>query len=104
MCERTQKDKQINFYHFLLVNGLTGAPNVLPPYALGLGTPLSQATAYSQSIQNLGAFSLASTAGSMGSVNPAALRGFSNVLLVSSLNEEVSVCVHANGWDFWLLL
>lgn len=90
MCDFTQKDKQINFYHLLLVNGLTGAPNVLPPYALGLGTPLSQATAYSQGIPNLSAFSLAATQGALGAVNPAALRGFSNVLLVSNLNEEVS--------------
>lgn len=74
----------------MLVNGLTGAPNVMPPFAMGLGTPLSQATAYSQGIPNLSAFSLAATQGGMGAVNPAALRGFSNVLLVSNLNEEVS--------------
>lgn len=76
----------------MLVNGLTGAPNVLPPFALGLGTPLSQATAYSQGIPNLGAFSMAATQGGLGAVNSSALRGFSNVLLVSNLNEEVSVC------------
>lgn len=84
-------DKQLALYrHLMLVNGLSGAPNVLPPYALGLGTPLSQATAYSQSITSMGAFSLATSTGTIGPVNPASLRGFSNVLLVSNLNEEVS--------------
>lgn len=70
-----------------LVNGL-GAPNVLPPFALGLGTPLTTG-AYGNTIPSLGAFALATTAG-LGATNPAALRGFSNVLLVSNLNEEVN--------------
>ena len=70
------------------VNGL-GAPNVLPPFALGLGTPLS-AGAYGGAIPSLGAFALATTAG-LGTTNPAAIRGFSNVLLVSNLNEEVFI-------------
>lgn len=81
-----QKDKQMNYYQFL-VNGL-GQPGVIPPFALGLGTPLSQAYAAS-GIPNLGAFALASN-GVLGASNPAALRGFSMVLLVSNLNEEVT--------------
>lgn len=71
---------------YRLVNGL-GAPNVLPPFALGLGTQLT-ASPYGGGIPSLGAFALATTAG-LGTANPAALRGFSNVLLVSNLNEEV---------------
>lgn len=74
----------MNYYKFL-VNGL-GAPGVMPPFALGLGTPLSQA--YGGGIPSLGAFALATT-GALGTANPAALRGFSNVLLVSNLHEEV---------------
>lgn len=73
----------MNYYQFL-VNGL-GQPGVLPPFALGLGTPLSQAYA-AGGIPNLGAFALASN-GVLGSSNLAALRGM--VLLVSNLNEEV---------------
>ncbi|XP_055678812.1 polypyrimidine tract-binding protein 2 isoform X14 [Lutzomyia longipalpis] len=67
-----------------LVNGL-GAPGVLPPFALGLGTPL--ASAYGGALPSLGAFALAST-GALGNAAPA-LRGLSNVLLVSNLNEEM---------------
>lgn len=70
------------------VNGL-GAPSVLPPFALGLGTPLTATGAYGNGIPSLGAFALTTTAG-IGQTNPASLRGFSNVLLVSNLNEEVS--------------
>ncbi|XP_037029060.1 polypyrimidine tract-binding protein 1 isoform X3 [Bradysia coprophila] len=69
-----------------LVNGL-GATGVLPPFALGLGTPLGGAYG-GGGIPSLGAFALATT-GALGSANPAALRGFSNVLLVSNLNEEM---------------
>lgn len=69
------------------MNGL-GTPGVLPPFALGLGTPLSGA--YAGGIPSLGAFALATTAG-LGAATPAALRGFSNVLLVSNLNEEVTI-------------
>lgn len=71
------------------MNGL-GAPGVLPPFALGLGTPLGGA--YGGGIPSLGAFALATTAAGLGATNPAALRGFSNVLLVSNLNEEVIFC------------
>lgn len=77
--------------YFLLVNGL-GAPSVIPPFALGLGTPLTTG-AYGNAIPSLGAFTLATTTG-MGQTNPASLRGFSNVLLVSNLNEEVSFISH----------
>lgn len=70
----------------ILVNGL-GAPGVLPPFALGIGTPL--AGGYSSGIPNLGAFALANS-GALQTTAPA-LRGFSNVLLVSNLNEEVSM-------------
>ncbi|XP_073817319.1 polypyrimidine tract-binding protein 1 heph isoform X2 [Musca autumnalis] len=68
----------------LTVNGL-GAPGVLPPFALGIGTPL--AGGYSSGIPNLGAFALANS-GALQTAAPA-LRGFSNVLLVSNLNEEM---------------
>ena len=65
-----------------------GQPGVLPPFtAIGLGAP-SLANAYGGGIPSLGAFALAST-GALGSNNPGALRGLSNVLLVSNLNEEV---------------
>ncbi|XP_059219035.1 polypyrimidine tract-binding protein 2 isoform X2 [Stomoxys calcitrans] len=67
-----------------IVNGL-GAPGVLPPFALGIGTPL--AGGYSSGIPNLGAFALANS-GALQTAAPA-LRGFSNVLLVSNLNEEM---------------
>lgn len=67
------------------VNGL-GAPGVLPPFALGLGTPLTGG--YSSALPNL-AFSLANS-GALQTAAPA-MRGYSNVLLVSNLNEEVSV-------------
>lgn len=70
-----------------LVNGI-GAPGVMPPFALGLGTPLTT-NAYGNAIPSLGAFTLATTTG-MGQTNQSQLRGISNVLLVSNLNEEVS--------------
>lgn len=72
------------------MNGL-GAPSVIPPFALGLGnlgTPLTTG-AYGNAIPSLGAFALATTQG-IGQTNPTSLRGISNVLLVSNLNEEVS--------------
>lgn len=60
----------------------------MPPFtAIGLGTP--SLGNYGGGIPSLGAFALASTAGALGNANPAALRGLSNVLLVSNLNEEV---------------
>lgn len=65
-----------------------GAPSVIPPFALGLGTPMTTG-AYGSAIPSLGAFALATTQG-MGQTNPTSLRGISNVLLVSNLNEEVS--------------
>lgn len=80
------KEKFTNFL-YTIVNGL-GAPSVLPPFALGLGTPLTATGAYGSAIPSLGAFALTTTAG-IGQSNPASLRGFSNVLLVSNLNEEV---------------
>ncbi|XP_017967493.1 polypyrimidine tract-binding protein 1 isoform X3 [Drosophila navojoa] len=67
-----------------IVNGL-GAPGVLPPFALGLGTPLSGG--YSNALPNLAAFSLANS-GALQTAAPA-MRGYSNVLLVSNLNEEM---------------
>lgn len=73
-------------YFLFSVNGL-GAPSVIPPFTLGLGTPLTTG-AYGGGIPSLGAFALATSTG-MGQANPASLRGFSNVLLVSNLNEEV---------------
>lgn len=54
--------------------------------AIGLGAP--SLANYGGGIPSLGAFALAST-GALGSNNPGALRGLSNVLLVSNLNEEV---------------
>ncbi|XP_034131229.1 polypyrimidine tract-binding protein 1 isoform X1 [Drosophila guanche] len=68
----------------LTVNGL-GAPGVLPPFALGLGTQLTGG--YSNALPNLAAFSLANS-GALQSTAPA-MRGYSNVLLVSNLNEEM---------------
>lgn len=74
-----------------VVNGM-GTPGVLPPFtAIGLGTP-SLANAYGSGIPSLGAFALASS-GALGSATPGALRGLSNVLLVSNLNEEVMCCL-----------
>ncbi|KRF99492.1 uncharacterized protein Dwil_GK10936, isoform B [Drosophila willistoni] len=67
-----------------IVNGL-GAPGVLPPFALGLGTPLTGG--YSNTLPNLAAFSLANS-GALQTSAPA-MRGYSNVLLVSNLNEEM---------------
>jgi hypothetical protein len=73
---------------FIIVNGI-GGPGVLPPFtAIGLGTPTAIANAYNGGIPSIGAFALTST-GALGSANPGALRGLSNVLLVSNLNEEV---------------
>lgn len=69
----------------LTVNGLTGH-SVLPQFALGLGTQLSGA--YGNGLPSLGAFALASS-GALNTATPSALRGFSNVLLISNLNEEV---------------
>ncbi|XP_033239580.1 polypyrimidine tract-binding protein 1 isoform X2 [Drosophila pseudoobscura] len=68
----------------LTVNGL-GAPGVLPPFALGLGTQLTGG--YSNALPNLAAFSLANS-GALQTTAPA-MRGYSNVLLVSNLNEEM---------------
>ncbi|EDS28948.1 polypyrimidine tract binding protein [Culex quinquefasciatus] len=68
-----------------LVNGLA-TPGVIPPFGLGLGNP-ALASAYGGALPNLGAFALASNGG-LGTPNPAVLRGLSNVLLVSNLNEE----------------
>ncbi|XP_030573272.1 polypyrimidine tract-binding protein 1 isoform X2 [Drosophila novamexicana] len=67
-----------------IVNGL-GAPGVLPPFALGLGAPLTGG--YSNALPNLAAFSLANS-GALQTTAPA-MRGYSNVLLVSNLNEEM---------------
>ncbi|XP_033244445.1 polypyrimidine tract-binding protein 1 isoform X1 [Drosophila miranda] len=67
-----------------IVNGL-GAPGVLPPFALGLGTQLTGG--YSNALPNLAAFSLANS-GALQTTAPA-MRGYSNVLLVSNLNEEM---------------
>jgi hypothetical protein len=70
-----------------VVNGM-GTPGVLPPFtAIGLGTP-TLSNPYGSGIPSLGAFALASS-GALGSAPPGALRGLSNVLLVSNLNEEV---------------
>lgn len=69
-----------------LVNGLA-TPGVIPPFGLGLGSP-ALASAYGGALPNLGAFALASNGG-LGTPNPAVLRGLSNVLLVSNLNEEM---------------
>uniref|UniRef100_A0A1Q3FU06 Putative hnrnp-l/ptb/hephaestus splicing factor family n=1 Tax=Culex tarsalis TaxID=7177 RepID=A0A1Q3FU06_CULTA len=71
---------------YFLVNGLA-TPGVIPPFGLGLGNP-ALASAYGGALPNLGAFALASN-GALGTPNPAVLRGLSNVLLVSNLNEEM---------------
>lgn len=76
----------IKIKYTLAVNGL-GAPGVLPSFALGIGAPLSGG--YNGGIPNLGAFALANS-GALQTAAPT-MRGFSNVLLVSNLNEEVSV-------------
>lgn len=68
------------------MNGLAG-PGMMPPF-LGLGGPLGGA--YGASIPSLGAFALAQT-GALAQASPAALRGLSNVLLISGLNEEVTI-------------
>lgn len=70
-----------------VVNGM-GTQGVMPPFAaIGLGNP-GLANAYGSGIPSLGAFALAQS-GALGSSTPGALRGLSNVLLVSNLNEEV---------------
>ena len=60
---------------------------MMPQYAIGLGSP--GLANYGGGMPNLGAYALAQS-GALGSINPAALRGFSNVLLISNLNEEVN--------------
>ncbi|CAO1427123.1 unnamed protein product [Diamesa hyperborea] len=69
-----------------LVNGMS-TQGVLPPFAIGLGNP-ALANAYGGGMPSLGAFALAQT-GALGNANPGALRGLSNVLLISNLNEEM---------------
>lgn len=69
------------------MNGLA-TPGVMPPFGLGLGTP-ALASAYGGALPSLNAFALASN-GALGTPNPANVRGLSNVLLVSNLNDEVN--------------
>ncbi|XP_052869487.1 polypyrimidine tract-binding protein 1 [Anopheles cruzii] len=69
-----------------LVNGLA-TPGVIPPFGLGIGTP-ALASAYGGALPSLNAFALASNGG-LGTPNPANVRGLSNVLLVSNLNDEM---------------
>ncbi|CAO1428410.1 unnamed protein product [Diamesa serratosioi] len=69
-----------------LVNGMS-TQGVLPPFAIGLGNP-ALANAYGGGMPSLGAFALAQN-GALGNANPGALRGLSNVLLISNLNEEM---------------
>lgn len=97
-CRRQWQLRNLQIWNFILenymcrfvVNGM-GTPGVMPPFtAIGLGTP-SLANAYGSGIPSLGAFALASS-GALGSATPGALRGLSNVLLVSNLNEEVMWC------------
>nr|XP_040228566.2 polypyrimidine tract-binding protein 1 isoform X5 [Anopheles coluzzii] len=71
---------------YFLVNGLA-TPGVMPPFGLGLGTP-ALASAYGGALPSLNAFALASN-GALGTPNPANVRGLSNVLLVSNLNDEM---------------
>uniref|UniRef100_A0A2M4DP94 Putative secreted protein n=1 Tax=Anopheles darlingi TaxID=43151 RepID=A0A2M4DP94_ANODA len=59
----------------------------MPPFGLGLGTP-ALASAYGGALPNLNAFALAQNGG-LGNPNPANVRGLSNVLLVSNLNDEM---------------
>lgn len=75
------------------MNGLATTPGVLPPFGLGLATPAALASAYGGALPSLGAFALAQT-GALGTANPAGLRGLSNVLLVSNLNEEVNLFIY----------
>lgn len=63
-----------------------GGPGVIPQFALGIGAPLT--SAYSSGLPSLGAFTLTNTGLTTGGP---ALRGLSNVLLVSNLNEEVNI-------------
>ncbi|KAL5284418.1 PTBP2 family protein [Megaselia abdita] len=69
-----------------IVNGLmgNGGPGVIPQFALGIGAPLTGA--YSSGLPSLSAFTLTNTGLTTGGP---ALRGLSNVLLVSNLNEEM---------------
>lgn len=92
-----KKVKNQNYY--FAVNGL-GAPGVLPPFALGIGTPL--AGGYNSGIPNLSAFALANS-GALQTATPA-LRGFSNVLLVSNLNEEVSRLRHSRSSHIYIYI
>lgn len=69
------------------MNGMS-TQGVLPPFAIGLGNP-ALANPYGGGMPSLGAFALAQT-GALGNANPGALRGLSNVLLISNLNEEVN--------------
>ncbi|XP_058118422.1 polypyrimidine tract-binding protein 3 isoform X6 [Anopheles ziemanni] len=71
---------------YFLVNGLA-TPGVMPPFGLGIGTP-ALASAYGGALPSLNAFALASN-GALGTPNPANVRGLSNVLLVSNLNDEM---------------
>lgn len=77
------------------MNGL-GQPGVLPPF-LGLGT--LPPSAYGGGLPGLGAFAL-TQAGQMNSQAQAALRGISNVLLISNLNEEVSLSFLLQSPDY----
>lgn len=61
-----------------------GGPGVIPQFALGIGAPLTGA--YSSGLPSLSAFTLTNAGLTSGAP---ALRGLSNVLLVSNLNEEV---------------
>lgn len=71
---------------------MANSPGLLPQFGLGLATPGSLASAYGGALPNLGAFALAQT-GALGTATPAGLRGLSNVLLVSNLNEEVNTII-----------
>ncbi len=75
-----------------------GQPGVLPPFAIGLGAP--GLANYGGGLPSLGAFALASS-GALGSATPAALRGLSNVLLVSNLNEEVIINISYFSKEFY---
>lgn len=88
-----QKCAQQLIISSLPVNGLA-TQGVLPPFALGLGS--LPPSAYGGGIPGLGAFAL-TQAGAMNNTAQAALRGISNVLLVSNLNEEVNI-------KFWFLI
>ncbi|XP_037950991.1 polypyrimidine tract-binding protein 1 isoform X3 [Teleopsis dalmanni] len=76
--------KNQKYLTYFTVNGL-GQPGVIPPFALSIGTPLGGG--YSSALPSLSAFALANS-GALQTATPA-LRGLSNVLLVSNLNEEM---------------